>query len=565
MTSYFEPIDQKLFNLGDLSTFQSRDITEAIIDFSVSLSLENSSQVSVTVLDSAFTFAKANYFQVRRDIFYRNLWFEIAAVSTQRSSSIHPEYQIECRSKAIQLMKRDKRPEAYRGMSAYEFAFTIAQRFGMNFIGEQTTKKPAVVKGKTKNSDDSVWTVLKSLASEQQFICFESENTLFFGSEKFLLGKWGDPKYSFGEFKWIPFFYPETKDPVWTEAQQQYILLEQPSLRRSDDDINAASGSMLVDRFNGVNLRPGMTIFLGGIPDFEAFYLITDVTFNEGSNEPVQVQFRVPVDPDKENISTSTSQGSSPSGGNRGDNPIAPVPGLGLNRVIVEQKLSAQASRTFTTSALALMGYRGSNANAIKAIVQASVEFFNAGATLDSIRRTIKNDQSLSEDERKITDAILVTFVARKPTSTLGVSAGISNNAIDETADQIERQQRTSGTTSLLTTSGPRSAPVSLSQASRNAITTYIKANLKLSSGEREAIASSILVAQNILNIGTNSLKQREIRNVYSAAQSANTRLSKVKYNSLNQGVVLNEIIPGWNIKSSFGIQAVQIPDRFRI
>lgn len=567
MAAYFDPIDINLFNLGDLSTFQSRDITEAIVDFSVSLSLQGSSQVSVTALDPAFTFAKANYFQVRRDIFYRNLWFEIAAVSTQRSSAIHPEYQIECRSKAVQLMKRDKRPEAYRGMSAYEFAFTIAQRFGMNFIGEETAKKPAVVKGKTKNSDDSVWTVLQSLASEQKFICFESENTLFFCSEKFLLGKWGDAKYAYGEFKWIPFYYPETDDPVWAEAQQQYVLLEQPSLRRSDDDINAADGSMLVDRFNGVNLRPGMTIFLGGIPDFESFYLITDVSFNEGSNEPVQVQFRLPVDPDKEKISTSTAQGSSPTGGNRGDNPIGNPPGDGAGNSSRDETISVSGSRVYASGAIARMGYRGSNANVILKTVEVGVAYKLSGSTLESVLRAIRNNKSLSEQERDMTEAILVSYLGNKPASSLGVSGGISSSAIQETAAQIERKERatiTATTTSSAATIAPRRTPSALSQTSRSAITTYVRANLGQSSGEREVISSAILAAQNILNLGTDILKQSEFRKVYLGAKEATSRSSKVKYNALRQGVVLNEIVPGWNVRT-FGFDAVQIPENFSL
>lgn len=570
MTSYFDPIDLQLFNLGDLSTFQSRDVTEAIVDFSVSLSLEGSSQVSVSVIDPSFTFAKANYFQVRRDIFYRNLWFEIAAVSTQRSSAIHPEYQIECRSKAVQLMKRDKRPEAYRGMSAYEFAFTIAQRFGMNFVGEQTTKKPAVVKGKTRNSDDSVWTVLRSLAREQQFVCFESENTLFFCSEKFLLGKWGDAKYAYGDFKWIPFFYPETDDPVWAEAQKQYVLMEQPSLRRSDDDIYASSGSMLVDRFNGVNLRPGMTIFLGGIPDFEAFYLITDVSFSEGSNEPVQVQFRLPVDPDREKISTSTSQGSSPNSGNRGSNKIGDVPGNEESGRPRDAVLTPEKARAYTAQALARMRYRGSNANIIRNTVSDAVKVLQgqttadaAQRTIESIIRTIRLNTRLSELEKDYAESIFVSYVANKPVSDLGVAGGVSQASVAETTTQISRKYDVVESNPTPFRQARTATRRSLSSASRTNIETYIRSNARQSSGVESAISATVTAAGNILNLGTGTLKSREFKRLKRAWGVS--RLDKVKYNALRQASVLNEIATGWNKKSSFGIDAIPIDEAFRL
>ena len=139
--AYVDPIDLDLFKLGDLGTLQARDVTDAIVSFSTSLSISGSSEVKVGIVDPDFAMASANYFQIRRDIFYRNLWFEIAAVETQRSESIHPLYNLECRSKGVQLMKRDKKPEAYRGMSGFEFAKKVAKDFKLNFVGQQATKK----------------------------------------------------------------------------------------------------------------------------------------------------------------------------------------------------------------------------------------------------------------------------------------------------------------------------------------------------------------------------------------------------------------------------------------
>ena len=429
--SYFEPIDNNLFKLGDIGTFANRDITEAITDMSVSLTIAGSSQVTVSVVDVDFAMAKANYFQIRRDIFYRDIFFEITSVGVSRSESIHPLYQIECRSKAVQLMKQDKRPEAYNGISAFELAKRMAKRYNMHFFGEETTKKQAVVKAKSSTEDDSVWTVLQSLASEQEFICFESQSTLFFCSEKYLLGKWGDPNFTYGSLQFIPFIWPEPNLALFPEAIDKYILMDMPDVRRSDDDIKAASGSMLVDRVNGKNLRPGMTIFLGGIPDFEGLYLITDISFSEGSEEPVQVQFRTPVEPKKEKISSS---GTKPTGTRTLPNSTDPITGVtsggGSGATLTNTK-------AYTASVLARTNYSGSNANIIITAVQSAVNFHTNGRTYEQIEKTIRSSTKLTTAEKDLVLQIYTAFVMGSAVTYFAVADGLSATAVQERKDKF--------------------------------------------------------------------------------------------------------------------------------
>lgn len=543
MSAYFDDIDLDIFNLGDLNTFQSRDVTKQIVQFNVSLSMSGSSQVSVSVLDPAFTFAKNNYFQIRRDIYYRHMRFEISAVETQRSASVHPLYNLECRSKAVQLMKRDKKPEAYRGMTAYDFAFAVAKRFELNFIGEKTAKKQSIVKAKSKDADDSVWTVLQSLASEQKFVCFESEGTLFFCSEKFLLGKWGSPDFSFGEARFIPFFYPESTDPVFESAKNKYVLLEQPTLRRSDDDISAAEGTLIVDRFNGIHLRPGMTIYLGGIPDFESFYLITDVSYSEGTPDPVQVQFRVPVDPTKEKISTSTAQGSSGSARNTGTNNLSDPPGTAP---VVPQGTTDNAIATYARNALGRMRYRGSNgALIVKAVVTAvnllQKKLIPPGEVLKGIRTT----KGLTELERNHAESIYVMFVSGDPVTRLGAAGGLTPAAINQRLERLNAKYDTvptnvtptNRTTTQQTLLSPKPQDLELALSY---IDDYINKNEKSNKQLAQTLAK--LAAKDIFN--NRPTKQAKIGRIKSLYSEWSARPDWVKYNALRQARVLNILIP---------------------
>jgi hypothetical protein len=430
--AYFDNIDINLFSLGDLGTFSNRDISAAITELSVSLTISGSSEISVSVIDPEFKMAKANYFQIRRDAFYKGLLFEIAAIETSRSEGIHPKHQLDCRSKAIQLMKRDKRPEAFNGISGYDLAQRMALRYNMNFVGQKDAKKQATVKSNSGTTDDSVWSVLQSAAGEQEFVCFVSDNTLFYASEKWLLGKWGDPKFVYGDIKFIPFIWPEPTVDYFPEVIDKYVLLDMPTIRRSDDDVRAASGSMTVDRANGISLRPGMTILIGGMHGFDGFYLISDVQFGEGTFEPVGVQFRTPVDPNKENISTNgTKKDTTKSGGNPEDNEIGNPDTEEENKFAIDfSKVKFGGSKKYTEEYLAHIRYTGSNGNLIKDLVNIAANFLRGGGSVESAKVIIKNSTKLSTKDKALAESILWGFMFGIPVKTYAVAGGLSPDAL---------------------------------------------------------------------------------------------------------------------------------------
>lgn len=293
----FDPITKDLISIGSVDTGQMADIAENITSMRLSLTMDQASELSFSVVDPNFVFASNNYFQIRRDVFYRELIFEIARVEVAKSESVHPEYRLTCYNKNVQMMKRDKKPEAYRGISASDYARTVAKRFNMNSVVQETPKKQSIVKGRSSKSDENVWDVLQRSAADAEFVCFEIDNCLFFCSQTFLLGKWGDPNYQYMGNFFVPFGWPDNDDKAFPGSAQKYILLDMPTFVRSENDPMDAEGTLSVERINGVQLRPGMTINITGIPDFENGYLVTEVSFDEGVPDPVQVSFRTPKKP----------------------------------------------------------------------------------------------------------------------------------------------------------------------------------------------------------------------------------------------------------------------------
>lgn len=295
MAAYFDQITDDVITIGRTETGATQSVAPLITALDVSLSMDGASEIQFEILDVDFVLAKNNMFLLRRNVFYRDQVFEIAATEVSPSPTDDPLIRIQARSKNIQLMKRDKKPESFREMTASMFGQMIADRFGMEYFAEKSEAVQTIIKASGNNNDESVWDVLSRLAGDLQYVLFETNNTLFFTGQENLLGKWGDPDYQTQNMQFIPLVWPEQDETRFPGSTNRWVLLEQPSIRKSDDDPMSAQGSVVLDRLNGKFVRPGMTLYLEGIPDFTDFYLVTNVSFSEGTVDPVRVDFRTPV------------------------------------------------------------------------------------------------------------------------------------------------------------------------------------------------------------------------------------------------------------------------------
>lgn len=270
--------------IGDVGTFAANQINQSIRKLDLSWTLDLVSEMTFEVVDKDLYLQSRNSFLIRRDVLYENDLFEMSNISIRQDQGLSPIVTIRARKKVLQLMKRDKNPESYGGTSATDFARLVAQRYKLDFVGEPTSKSTVIGKSSGSNSDDSVYDVLKKSANDANFVVFESNNTLYFASEQWLLGKWAN----------VPITWPNYPS---TSAFYTFGI---PECEKSDDDPYAASFKMLVNRQNGKQLRPGMTIVLSGINGFDGSYLITEVSYEEGQLGPVSVSCRTPVKPKEE-------------------------------------------------------------------------------------------------------------------------------------------------------------------------------------------------------------------------------------------------------------------------
>ena len=323
------PYERKILiaDLQNLASNAFTDISGLLTQANVNYTMDLASELSFELIDPNLQMAERNYFTLTRDVIYEtqtlgriqpyepNLvfvrqLFEIANVSVSQGPGGSPAFSIKCYTKAIQQMKRDRKIASSIKGSGTEFVRNAATKFGLGFYGQQTGKSQQLKSSGSKQAD-SLWDIMKRLAGDAKFVLFEVDGILIFGSEEWLLDKWGNNSITVPKFKKDP-KNPEKKIPDGTK-QKKYIslqfpnkganyigragvftLTQYPSITKSDNDPREADGSCTVEKISGTQIRPGMTAYVGNIPNMSGYYLVDSVSYNEMSPDPVSINFRTP-------------------------------------------------------------------------------------------------------------------------------------------------------------------------------------------------------------------------------------------------------------------------------
>ena len=302
--------DENKRNLGgilqvtDLFGAAQKYFEENLFEVTVDYKTDMGSEVTFKVMDNGYNMMDKNYFVIRRDITYRGRNYEIASVGSGPGEGGSPIISVSARNKGIQQMRRDKLPRTISGGTAYEYAAAAAKKFGMGFIGQKTNTVHSTFKSGGSNNDKSTWDVLKDQAQGNQYVVFEIDNILVFGSHQWLMWKFGN--WMKGGKRFVPLLYVPgftgedlSKKLIDSDDTSNIFQLEKWHTFNTDDqDPMAATGSCSVLMPNGGALRPGMTAICGPYPDyFYGGYIITDVNYTEGSPSPASVTFRTPEEP----------------------------------------------------------------------------------------------------------------------------------------------------------------------------------------------------------------------------------------------------------------------------
>lgn len=301
-----------------------------IIDISVSYSISATTALTFRVIDPGFELTTQNYFQVGTTFIYRShnsekiqnaqsfltrddylgYFMEIADVTFEQEQGNSPIVRVQAYTKAVQQMKRDRKADAIKG-DAFDYVQNAAKKYGLKSVCQRSSQTRRITQASGEKQADSVWDVLNNLAGETKdenknsFILFESDGTLYFCTQQWLLYKWGVDSYEHTKYnkkkkkditttRRLTYLHypPRLKDNG--QRDDRFILMKMPSIHKAENDPMEGDGSCIVDRLNGVRLRPGMTVNVGSIPWHTDDFLITSVDYQEMVQDPVSVNFATP-------------------------------------------------------------------------------------------------------------------------------------------------------------------------------------------------------------------------------------------------------------------------------
>lgn len=289
------PTDIHRLFVGELGGANDQ-IQESVKDMHVSLTTDLTSEIRFTVTDPGLAMHNAGYFVVRRPVYYRELFFEIATVSVSRSPNGLPEVDVAARGSQVQQLKRTKGAADFGKISPSAFAAQVAKGADMGIFAEGSPAKAAIVRQNTEESSESTWDVLKRLANELDFVVFDSDRVLYFASEEFII------KNQVG----FELNYPSAEnDPFYIHSFE---------LTRSDDEVHGSDLTAEISRTNGVNIRPGMVVKINGINYFNDEMMVTAVEFDAAAAsdglgdlpDPVTIKARTPKESDDTGCETKT-------------------------------------------------------------------------------------------------------------------------------------------------------------------------------------------------------------------------------------------------------------------
>ena len=315
-------------------------IAQSITNIQVSYTVDGASQITVELVDEKLEMWNNGYFAVSNIVeFFDGTIKERYMIASHEISSGEGEYfkiVLALRTEQIQRMKLDKKPQAFKSTTAYDFAEKVAKKFGLAFIGQKPVGvKTTTIKVKTEKNKESVYDVLVRSAKDLQYLCFVMYAvplngtvpvpTLFYGSPKWLLGRWGVEKTSEhtfitpdGKIEKRPLFFIPLKYP--NDDSLNFFLTEIPEMRRSMDSPKESEGSAQIwvgDKYeqnigSAYNIRAGMTVVVYGVKGFDTTaYLITSVEYQYGKPEPVSINFATidKISPDdKKKIDSKVSE-----------------------------------------------------------------------------------------------------------------------------------------------------------------------------------------------------------------------------------------------------------------
>jgi hypothetical protein len=197
------------------------DVGEYCAEGELEWSMDSVSQVTFKIIDRDLKMLSKGFFALRQLVYFAISAWEISGVEIGSQNGIEA-VTIQCRSHNAQRLKYEKGNALFTGGNASSYAASKARQYGMRPFVENSPPKENITQSSNPFFEESVWDVLRKNAGEDDYVLFETNNTLFYCSEQFLLGKFAVVDYSMfgpGQFLFTPIKW--RPNPAWAPQYQK--------------------------------------------------------------------------------------------------------------------------------------------------------------------------------------------------------------------------------------------------------------------------------------------------------------------------------------------------------
>lgn len=277
----------------------SLDLAAYVTGGDVELSLEQTSELTLELLNPGRELLGSGrgIIALRHRVDWGDLSFVVAAEATGGGTT-GPRATVTCRDRGVEALKltnvtaNGKADGEARGVSVSgknlsptEYAQLQAEAVGLTFVGEGSPRRTDIAPERDEASGiyESPWEVVNRLAGELGYLAFVAGGALHFGRPR-----------------WLVSYATEVKvgvDGAW--GDEALDALEEPVYRDTVDSFEGATLSVVLPRWRGEQLRPGLRMVTKGIYGMgTSVWLITRVRWPiDAGQGPVDVDAVIPVDP----------------------------------------------------------------------------------------------------------------------------------------------------------------------------------------------------------------------------------------------------------------------------
>lgn len=317
--------DELIFEGGGAA----RDLVDVATGGRVNLTADEVAQVDLEVVDVGLALTSSGYFSLRRAFTWRGLDMSIAAVERGTGADGLPEVRITGRERGAQRLKRTNVdavgkaigdvPFAFgasasgvriieaAGLSPTEWAAAQAAAAGLRFHGKGTARRSDIAPTKSQEGIyESPWAMLQRLADEEGFLAFASAGVLYFAPPSWL-----------AENAPAVIAVKVSASPGLGEVLGDDYAIGIPQVRESTDNLDGAELEVLLPRWRGEQVRPGMALTVQGLATgHSGRWLIREVSWPvDGGEDYVTVAARVPLDPPAKPAAGTPGSGSTNAAG----------------------------------------------------------------------------------------------------------------------------------------------------------------------------------------------------------------------------------------------------------